>query len=141
MRVDNMINYRETFDLSYWRTLETTIDGVPFLDAFYERFLSSSNEVAELFANTDFEQQEKMFALSLAYLASFDSEYGPSSIMKRLAIRHRELNVKPHLYPLWVNSLLETVKEYDPEYNDDVHEAWRRVLTPGIDFMVSKCSE
>ena len=34
--------------------------------------------------------------------------------------------------------LIETVKTYDPQYEDVTGEAWRRVLGPGIDYMKSR---
>ena len=136
-----MIDYEETFILSYWRTLRTTVDGVSFIDAFYERFLSSSPEVAELFANSDFKTQKNMLLFSLVHVASFNPIHGPDAIMKGLASRHRELSVQPRLYQLWLDSLLDTVKEYDPEYDEDLCESWRRMLAPGIEFMTSENSE
>ena len=112
------------------------MDGVPFIDAFYDRFLASSDEIAVLFVNTDFNTQKNMLLMSLVHVASFDPIHGPDAIMKRLAIRHRDLHVLSHLYRLWLESLLDTVKAYDPEYDQDVREAWRRILTSGIAFMV-----
>jgi hemoglobin-like flavoprotein len=135
----HMTDY-EQFKMGYWRTLSTKIDGVEFIDGFYKRFLSSSSEVAELFADTDFSLQKNMLTLSLVHVASFDPAKGPDSIMRHLAARHRELNVKPHHYKLWFDSLLETIKEFDPEYDEDIGESWIRRLTPGVNYMISECS-
>lgn len=59
-------NYEKTFNSSYWRALSATVNGTSFIDAFYERFLSSSKEIAELFQDTDFERLNRMLVLSLS---------------------------------------------------------------------------
>ena len=136
-----MIDHQEIFNLSYWRALQTTVDGVPFVDAFYERFLAQSNEIAELFANTEFSAQKQMLLVSLLHVASFDPTHGPDAKMAHLARRHHELNIPPRLYHSWLDSLLDTVKTHDPEYDEEVRESWQRVLAPGIDFMISEHSK
>ena len=80
-------------------------------------FLASSDEIAVLFVNTDFNTQKNMLLMSLVHVASFDPIHGSDAIMKRFAIRHRDLHVLSHLYRLWLESLLDTVKAYDPEYD------------------------
>ena len=80
-------------------------------------FLASSDEIAVLFVNTDFNTQKNMLLMSLVHVASFDPIHGSDAIMKRFAIRHRDLHVLSHLYRLWLESLLDTVKAYDLEYD------------------------
>ena len=45
------------------------------------------------------------------------------------------IDVPPELYGLWLECLVETVKEFDPHFNDDVELAWRLVCSQGIAFM------
>ena len=136
-----MGDHEETFNLSYWRAVRATGDGGPFMDAFYERFLSQSSEIAEMFAATDFDTQKQMLLISLVHVASFDPVHGPDATMIRLARRHRELGISPRSYGLWLDSLLDAVKTHDPEYSEDVRESWQRVLTPGVEFMISEGSK
>ncbi len=136
-----MTKYEEIFNSSYWRALSATVDGTSFIDAFYKRFLSSSKEIAELFEDTDFERLSAMLVLSLAHVSYVEHTDGANATLKHLANFHRDLGVKPHLYQFWLSSVLETVREYDPEYDEDVGESWRRMMRPGIEFMRSKCSE
>ena len=48
-------------------------------------FRPSSNEVAELVANSDFKTQKNMLLFSLVHVASFNPIHGPDAIMKGLA--------------------------------------------------------
>ena len=131
----------DTFCLSYWRVIGRKVDDARFIDAFYDRFLSQSAEIADKFANTDFERQKEMLLLSLIHVASYYTTGGPGHILHKLARLHNELRIGPHLYDVWFDSLLKTVEVYDPEYHASVGESWRRVLAPGVEFMKSKCSD
>ena len=40
-----------------------------------------------------------------------------------------------------MQSLIATVKVYDPAFDDVTAEAWRHVITPGVEYMKSKYAE
>jgi hemoglobin-like flavoprotein len=111
-----------------------------FLDLFYERFLSSSPEVRAKFENTDFERQKRVLRASfyLILLASEDEVNGPARYLQHLAARHgaRDLGIGTELYDLWLDSLLATVKQCDPEYSSAVESAWEAVMGIGIEYML-----
>jgi len=113
-----------------------------FLDCFYERFLASSPKVREKFAITDFVRQKRALRASFHYmlLAAEDEEKGPEKYLKDLAELHsrREFNIGSEFYDLWLDSLLATVKECDPEFGPEVEEAWESVMMVGIRYMLSR---
>ena len=113
-----------------------------FLDLFYDTFLVSSPKVREKFADTDFDRQKKMLERSLQLIlwASEDPESGPKRYLEHMAERHssRDLDVGSDLYDLWLDSLLATVRECDPEFDEHVEVAWERVMELGIDYMVRR---
>ncbi|MFT6905519.1 MAG: hypothetical protein ACJAS1_002175 [Oleiphilaceae bacterium] len=39
------------------------------------------------------------------------------------------------MYDIWLDSLISTVEEFDPEFDNDIDQAWREVLAPGIAFI------
>ena len=111
-----------------------------FLTGFYEKFLSSSPKVQERFANTDFVRQERALRASLhLMLLAAESEDQAERYLKDLATRHsrEQLNVGAELYDLWLDSLLATVGEYDPQFSPEVEDAWEKVMMVGIDFLLS----
>lgn len=91
-----------------------------FLDRFYELFLASSPKVKEKFARTDFVKQKKALreSLRLMRLVATDGEGGPERHLKDLAFSHskKRLDIGAELYDLWLDSLLTTVKECDPQF-------------------------
>jgi hypothetical protein len=72
-------------------------------------------------------------------LASEDEQKGPERYLQYIAARHSasDLNVGSYLYDLWLDSLLQTVKECDSEYNAEVEEAWEDVMGIGIKYMLN----
>jgi hypothetical protein len=110
-----------------------------FLDFFYERFLASSPKVRKKLANTDFHRQKRLLRASfyLILLASEDPQNGPARYLSHLATRHsaKDLDVGTELYDLWLDSLLETVEESDPEYSPTVRKAWEDVMMVGIHYL------
>ena len=136
----SVVDYEDIFHLSYWRATQRTIEGVPFLDAFYSNFLASSPEVAKKFSETNFDSLMRMLSISIVHVAKYSSARRPDALLKVLAERHsqKDLDIRPDLYGYWMEALIETVKTYDPQYEEVTGEAWRRVLGPGVDYMKSR---
>jgi hemoglobin-like flavoprotein len=111
-----------------------------FLSRFYTLFLASSAEVAKKFEHTDLKKQARMLKTSLyiMMLASGQSEL--ATHLERLAKRHSrmDLDIKPELYDLWLDRLVQAVREADPLFDAPTEAAWRRVLQPGIEFMKAR---
>lgn len=127
---------------TYEDSLERCTANPGFLERFYEIFLASSPKVAEKFVNTDFTQQREALQGSLRamVLAVSDESGPPGRHLGVLAERHssRHLGVGSELYDYWLDSLLTAVKETDPKYDQQVHDAWERVMLVGIEFMLSR---
>ena len=108
-----------------------------FLDRFYENFLSCSSEVRNKFRDTDMKVQKDTLLISLSYMmmASKNPE-----LLRKTATKHNIHNrdVKPHLYELWLESMIKAVAETDHLFTTGVESAWREVLTPGIKYMIER---
>ncbi len=108
-----------------------------FLNKFYEKFISASPIVREKFKNTDMNKQKRQLQESLYYMLQFYMIKKPTDYMRGIANRHskKALNISPQLYDLWLESLVATVRELDPKYDQDVGLAWKMVMSTGIKFM------
>ena len=111
-----------------------------FYDFFYDHFISSSEEVAEKFKNTDLVKQKRMLRKSLALtpLAIIDDNSAKDFLLK-IAKRHsrEDLDIQPHLYELWLDSLISSVKKFDARFDDQIEKAWRDMMEVGINYMKS----
>lgn len=114
-----------------------------FLDRFYKIFISSDPAVAGKFAHTDMKRQQVMLKSSLFMLLEAAGRNPPRESLahlERIAERHdrKHLDIKPEMYALWLDCMLQAVAEFDRKYNSDVERAWRHILASGIDVMLSK---
>ena len=116
-----------------------------FMGKFYDSFVASSAEVREKFRNTDLPKQASMLADSLYALAvAAQARRGGGSPawadMPRLAARHSkaDLDIRPGLYDHWLDCLIGTARQHDPEFTPEVEAAWRETLAIGIDYMRSR---
>lgn len=112
-----------------------------FFNAFYERFISASPEIADRFDGVNIKAQGK--ALRLAFyllLRTIDGDPAAWQELELRAIRHgrNNLDIQPWMYDVWLDSMLATVLEFDTALTPATEAAWRRVIQKGIDFMVSR---
>ena len=109
-----------------------------FLDTFYDRFLSKSPAVAQMFADTDSAIQKLMLRQSLLDMLGFYSEMsGTREEIERLGHRHKELGVTPEMYATWLDSLCEAIQQHDPSYTPELEQHWREAMLKSIQEMVA----
>lgn len=127
------------------RTARESYDRVcrmpEFFTAFYRNFFHACPEAEALFAKTDFERQDKLLRHAVGLLLSFPNEpLTEPTILSRLAERHgpRDLNIRPELYGPFIDALVATVRQHDPQFTASLERAWRSALAPGVAYMQSR---
>lgn len=127
----------EVFNRSLWRTMMSVIDGVSFVDAFMESLIGVSEEVASKFTEAGRQRMSNAVQHSILHLAAYSQAREASDALRAIARRQsrKERDIAPHLYDVFLTCLLHVVARYDPEHTDEVGEAWRHVLTPGLEYM------
>lgn len=103
-----------------------------FIERFYDIFLDSHPEVKSAFASTDFDRQRRLLRRTLSNSIMFAAG---SNIVKREVDKMAEIHsrrghapVQPHLYDYWVNSLIEAIREYDPQFGPQLENRWREAM-------------
>ncbi len=122
-------------------SLERCVAHPTFFDRFFETFLASSDEVRERFKNTNFDRQNQMLKASLYYIMlASRGDRAAHAQLEPVAERHsrKQLNIRPGLYGLWLDCLVQTVKECDPRFSPEVEHAWRATMEWGIRFMMNR---
>jgi hemoglobin-like flavoprotein len=113
-----------------------------FFPSFYRNLFTTRPDVEPLFAKTDFRRQHNLLrhALSLLLIFPTKPEAEARSLLRRVAERHsrRDLAIDPSLYEPFVDALIVTVQQYDPEYSPEMEAAWRTTVEQGVDYMISK---
>ena len=139
--MEELMNYYETkFDESYERIMPTESARLEFFDAFYKNFFDASPDISSYFKNTDMQRQKSIIIRAFYALFSFYASHQVDDILEKIAVSHskHQLNIKPELYELWLESFIKTVKSFDAEYDDDTELGWRLILSPGIVYMKFK---
>ena len=99
-------------------------------------------DVKPLFAKTDFRRQHNLLrhALSLLLIYPNKPEAEGRSLLRRVAERHSrsDLAIDPSLYGPFVDSLIVTVRQYDPDFTPEIEAAWRATVEQGVEYMISK---
>jgi hemoglobin-like flavoprotein len=104
-------------------------------DTFYILFLGKSPEIPPMFARTDFPHQKLMLRESILEMLVF-AQTGLGRVeIERLAERHRQLNVTPRHYELWLDALCEALAKHDPQFNSALEKMWRDAMQKGIEVM------
>ena len=134
------MSYDIYFDESYKRIVTAPVTDKDFFALFYQKFIVSSPEVAALLANTDITKQARMLKKSFYSLLVFYASNAADDYLEVIARTHSraKMAIPPYLYDLWLEVLIETVKECDPDFCPDVELAWRLVLAGGITYMKFK---
>jgi hemoglobin-like flavoprotein len=132
-----MRDYDQIFEQSFARALGEGAYHPYFTGRFYEHFLASSPEIAARFASTDMSAQKTMLHDSLHILLTFNRTRVITSRLRELAEIHSERGraIPAAFYAQWLDSLLQTVSEFDPQFDTAVALAWRLALAPGIALM------
>jgi hypothetical protein len=132
-----MPDHEETFSRSYWFARGSRVNGVSFRDAFLDNLLRSCPEVAHRMLRGDLESFRSTLMISIDHLASVYLNGEPSNVLKGVARRQSrgERDIEPRLYEYFLEALLQTVRQYDPKCSEDVEEAWKTVLRPGLEYM------
>jgi hemoglobin-like flavoprotein len=132
-----MKNYLEFFMNSLYRVWGEPGRQDDFLSHFYQVFTSKTPLIADYFSDTDMSRQKDMLAQSLHEIVEFSTTRVASERLQHVAIRHsrKERGIAPELYEEWLESLIQTVREFDLEFTDEVELSWRVVLSPGITYM------
>jgi hemoglobin-like flavoprotein len=128
----------ELFDESYSRVfgegVGITEDATPFFEAFYRRFLVDA-AIADAFSQTDMNRQVGMLRKSFFHLVAFYVSHEPSAELERIASIHSKIGIQPEYYDLWLDALVDTVREFDPECDLATELSWRWAMTPGLTYM------
>ena len=112
-----------------------------FLACFYRNLFVACPEAEPLFAKTDFQRQHKLLQHAIGLLLVFPLQPpSEASLLDRVAETHsrRGLGIAPRLYPVFVDSLIQTVREHDPEFTADTERAWRQAVAPGVSYMQAR---
>ena len=108
------------------------------IDGFYEVFLDSHPDIATMFKNSDFKQQKLLLRQGINCMIMFtEGVFAGNFCLEEIKVSHnkKHLNIHPSYYPLWKDSLLTSLKKYDPQFDDELLALWNQTIDKGIKFI------
>jgi hemoglobin-like flavoprotein len=112
-----------------------------FLERFYALFLASSDEVRHKFSQTDFQKQRRLLQATFYMVMLAVDGYPEGTVhLERLVDPHsqRHLDIPPHLYDVWLDCLLQAVREYDGQWTPETESLWQHMMANGTAFMKAR---
>ncbi|WP_440997815.1 globin [Arhodomonas sp. SL1] len=120
---------------SYARCL--LADG--FIDRFYEHFIDSHPSIRPMFRDTDFTIQNNLLRQGLGFAFEYargsDSAERHLQRIRRTHSREGRNPVPPELYGYWIESMIAAAAECDPQWDEHLEAAWRRMLEPAVEYI------
>lgn len=123
----------------FLQSLDRCAEDKGFVPAFYDRFLTSSDEIRKKFQRTEFAKQNAMLLRSLRVAAGATAGEGESlrELWERAETHDRHhLNIEPRLYEIWVDTAIATAHDFDDKWDQHVESAWRRILGYIVNHMI-----
>ena len=104
-----------------------------FFDDFYRTFLDSSPQIRAKFADTDMPAQKLLLRQGILNLV-MHARGMPDTKLRALGCSHARgaLDIRPELYDLWLQALLQSIGEHDGQCDANTRLAWHEVLNKGI---------
>lgn len=113
---------------SYGRCLRTH----GFIERFYEIFLATHPEIEAMFARTDFRTQRlalrRGISIAISHAAGMSMVNRNVEDMVKVHSREGRTPVRPALYGYWIDSLIRTIEERDPEVTPELIARWRNAM-------------
>lgn len=117
-------------------SLDRCVANPRFMDIFYDKFITGSEDVATRFEGIDMSRQKRALKASLytAMLAA-DGNQPALEHLRQISRRHRDMQVAAAHYDLWLECLIDSARECGGMVDAGAAVAWQRVLLIAINIM------
>lgn len=131
--------YKKLFNGSFQRAIAPDTYG--FYKRFFHKLYDADSHIANLFANTGIDRCIKMLIQSMSQMLYYASTKHPNKQIKNIANMHGQegLSLTSNYYDIWLECMIETIRETDPQFNEDIETAWRCMMLPGVTYLKSYC--
>lgn len=129
-------NYEALFNSSYDR-ITGKDHGDLFFAHFYSLFIASTQELKIQLTPEHQQAQQKIIYKSFFYMLSVATTYTVSDYLEHVAREQsaQGLNLPASVFAYWRRAVLQTVRDLDPECDEEVLTAWAIFMAPGLEFM------
>jgi len=106
-----------------------------FLDHFYHTLIQSHPDMRRLFSKFEKDKQKLILRTEIAALIKFArGDEGSLLILGEIISRHKFIGLSPSMYTNWEESLMASLKEFDPLWSVELESTWRAALAKGLKY-------
>jgi len=119
---------------SYGRSCNKAV----FFEDFYDTFMAKSQDIRDVFKNTNMEAQRGLLRGGILWLVMHARGASDAKI-RALGESHskHKMNIHPSHYSHWLDALMETLYCHDPEFDPELERVWRATIGPSIEIIKS----
>jgi hemoglobin-like flavoprotein len=103
-----------------------------FIERFYEILLARAPRIPPIFAKTDFQKQHmalrRGISLAISWAAGDGMAKRPVEEMIRVHARTGRAPVPPEFHDMWLDSLLQAIRERDEQLTPALEARWREAM-------------
>lgn len=109
-----------------------------FFRDFYDEFMSRDPSIRAMFRSTDMSNQRQLLRGGILLLILHARGMSDSKLHALgKSHSHARMNIEPWMYGVWVDSLLSSVRRFDPRWQEEMANQWQAVLEKGLSIMQS----
>lgn len=122
----------QVFQASLARATQAT----DFYQRFYEQFMHGKHDASVFFKNKDMQRIQKKLKMTLEMVADHASgRAGLDMYFDMLGKMHERLHIHSEFFAQWQTALIATASVCDPQFSEEIQQAWERVIEDVIDKM------
>ncbi len=107
-----------------------------FLEKFYETFLLSHVSISNLLSPHDREKRKALMLTEIVALLQFwRREENGKLVLNFIGSNHAWLGMEPSMYQYWSESLINTLKQFDPKWSSELEQIWTHSLRSGLEYL------
>ena len=107
-----------------------------FLDHLYENFFMSHVSISDLLSPLDCEKRKALMLTEIVALLQFgQKEENGKLVLDLIGVNHAWLGMESSMYQYWSESLLKTLKQFDPKWSPELEKVWTDLLRSGIEYL------
>ncbi|MHA0982086.1 globin [Kosakonia cowanii] len=128
--------YRDLFEASLSRVFPDD-EKRAFFNAFYTTFMHMSPETEQHFARLENEEGQQLVYKSFFAMLAVDGALFVPDFLERLAREQSTdgLRLPPRFFALWREAMLITVRQRDPQCDEETLTAWAMAIAPGLEYL------
>jgi hypothetical protein len=110
-----------------------------FLDHLYETFLKSHSSVSALLGSVDPDKRKALLLTEImALLQSGQGEENGKLVLDQVGANHAWIGMEPSMYHYWLDSLLKTLGQFDPQWSHELETTWTQSLKSGLEYLTTQ---